>query len=107
MIADALATAGAQRLVVVDPLAAALEAVCGIPVEMLPTVPSLAAALPPSVGNRAVVVAPDLGTVQLAEHYTALLGASVTVVRKNPDGWDTCPRRGADRQGRGPRHHHY
>ena len=34
VVADALAASGAQRLVVVDPHSAALEAMCGIPVEM-------------------------------------------------------------------------
>jgi ribose-phosphate pyrophosphokinase len=82
VIADALATAGAQRLVIVDPHTVAVEAMCAIPVEMLTAVPGLAAALPPSAGSDAVVVAPDLGAVPLAEHYAALLGASVAVVRK-------------------------
>jgi ribose-phosphate pyrophosphokinase len=82
VIADALATAGAQRLVIVDPHTVALEAMCAMPVEMLTAVPGLAAALTPLVPSGAVVVAPDLGAVKLAEHYAARLGASVAVVRK-------------------------
>ena len=44
VVADALAGAGADRMVVVDPHSIALEAMCGIPVEMLTAVPALAAA---------------------------------------------------------------
>lgn len=90
--ADALAGAGAQRLVVVDPHTAALESMCAIPVEMLTAVPVLAADLAaelesgaeadgPAV-DGAVVVAPDLGASKLAEHYASLLGWPVAVVRK-------------------------
>ena len=45
VVADALVTAGAQRLIVVDPHTAALEAMCGVPVEMLTAVPTLADAV--------------------------------------------------------------
>ena len=82
VVADALAASGAQRLVVVDPHTAALEAMCGIPVEMLTAVPALAGALAPLVPGSAVVVAPDLGAVKLAEHYASLLHRPVAVVRK-------------------------
>ena len=82
VVADALAACGAQRLVVVDPHSAALEAMCGIPVEMLTAVPALAGALAPAMPGDAVVVAPDLGAVKLAEHYASLLQRPVAVVRK-------------------------
>src|SRR5512144_1867991 len=39
VVADALVSAGAQRLVVVDPHTAALEAMCSVPVEMLGAAP--------------------------------------------------------------------
>lgn len=80
--ADALAASGAQCLVVVDPHSAALEAMCGIPVEILTAVPALAEALAPDVPGDAVVVAPDLGAVKLAKHYASLLQRPVAVVRK-------------------------
>jgi len=82
VVADALAASGAQRLIVVDPHTAALEAMCGIPVEMLTAVPALAGALAAWVPGDAVVVAPDLGAVKLAEHYASLLKLPVAVVRK-------------------------
>ena len=55
---------------------------CGIPVEMLTAVPALAGALALLVPGGAVVVAPDLGAVKLAEHYASLLHRPVAVVRK-------------------------
>lgn len=82
VLADALAAAGANRLVVVDPHTAALEAVCSVPVEMLSAVPTLAAALRPAMGESAVLVAPDLGAVKLAERYASILGRPAVVVRK-------------------------
>ncbi|MEU7990014.1 ribose-phosphate pyrophosphokinase [Streptosporangium canum] len=82
VVADALASAGAQRLVVVDPHTVALEAVCAVPVEMLTAVPALAAAVGERTSGDAVVVAPDLGAVKLAKHYAALLSRPVAVVAK-------------------------
>ena len=83
VVADAVAAAGADRLVVVDPHTAALEAACGVPVEMLSAVPVLAAALAAlPVPGDAVLVAPDLGAVKLAERYAATVRRPVAVVRK-------------------------
>lgn len=82
LVADALAGAGAQRLVVVDPHTPALEAMCSVPMEMVTAVPVLARALAPDVPDGAVVVAPDLGAAKLAERYASLLGRTVAVVRK-------------------------
>lgn len=83
VVADALAAARADRLVVVDPHTVALEAMCAMPVEVLTAVPVLASSLGPSVSNATVVVAPDLGAVKLAERYSRLLGRHpVAVVRK-------------------------
>lgn len=82
VVADALAGSGAQRLIVVDPHSAALEAMCGIPVEMLTAVPALAGALAPMVAEDAVIVAPDLGAAKLAGHYASLLGRPVAIIRK-------------------------
>jgi ribose-phosphate pyrophosphokinase len=82
VLADALVSAGAQRLVVVDPHTTALEAMCAVPVEMLSAVPVLARAVTGDLAEDAVVVAPDLGAVKLAERYAALLERPVAVVRK-------------------------
>jgi ribose-phosphate pyrophosphokinase len=82
VVADAVVAAGAHRLVVIDPHTTALEAMCSVPVDMLTAVPLLADALRPAVPPDAVVVAPDLGAVKLAERYAALLARPVAVVRK-------------------------
>lgn len=83
VVADALVAAGAQRLVVVDPHTPALEALCGIPVEMVTAVPVLARELAGIVAGPVAVVAPDFGAAKLAGHYASLLDGSVAVVRKH------------------------
>jgi ribose-phosphate pyrophosphokinase len=82
VVADLLASAGADRLVVVDPHTPTLEAMCSIPVEMVTAVPVLAGALQAGLLSNAVVMAPDLGAVKLAERYASLLSRPVAVVRK-------------------------
>jgi ribose-phosphate pyrophosphokinase len=82
VVADSLAAAGIDRVVVVDPHTAALEAMFAVPVDCLSGVPVLAAALQPLAPANAVVVAPDLGAVKLAERYAAALDLPVVVVRK-------------------------
>jgi ribose-phosphate pyrophosphokinase len=82
VIADAIAMAGADGVVLVDPHTTALDAMIRLPVETLTAVPVLADALVPIVPADAVLVAPDLGGVKLAEAYAAILDRPVAVVRK-------------------------
>lgn len=82
VVADALAAVGADRLVVVDPHTTALESMSARPVEMLTAVPVLTEVLRPDLDESAVVVAPDLGAVKLAERYATSLRRTVAVVRK-------------------------
>ncbi|HET7487801.1 MAG TPA: ribose-phosphate pyrophosphokinase [Acidimicrobiales bacterium] len=82
VVAGAIAGAGADRLVVVDPHTLALEPMCDIPVEMVTAVPVLAEALT-GVSEDAVLVAPDLGATKLAQRYATLLGLPVAIVRKS------------------------
>ncbi len=82
VVADALRAVHADRLVVVDPHTAALEAISAVPCDMLSAVPVLAAALRPTLTADAVLVAADLGAVKLAERYASHLGRQVAVVRK-------------------------
>lgn len=82
VVADALAASGAERLVVVDPHTAALEAMCPMPVETLSAVPVLSAGLAGLLTEDTVLVAPDLGAVKLAERYARRLSLPVAVVRK-------------------------
>jgi ribose-phosphate pyrophosphokinase len=90
VVADAITTAGAERLILVDPHSPALEAMCAVPVEMLTAVPALADALASMpIPDDAVLVAPDLGAVKLAEHYASLLRRPVVVIRKTRVGGTT------------------
>jgi ribose-phosphate pyrophosphokinase len=81
-VADVLKAAGAERLLVVDPHTPALESMFAVPVEMLTALPVLVSALADTVPEDAVVVAPDLGALRLAEHVAGALGRPVAVVRK-------------------------
>jgi len=83
VVADILAAAGADRIVVVDPHTPGFEATCSIPVEVLTATSVLVTALRNREPGRSVVVAPDLGAVKLAERFAAALGLPVAVVRKS------------------------
>lgn len=77
-----ITAAGADRIVVVDPHTAAVEAFFDPPVERLTAVPLLAERLRGEIRQGTIIVAPDLGAVKLAEHYGAILDANVAIVRK-------------------------
>lgn len=81
-VADVLTAAGAQRVVVVDPHSPALESAFAIPVERVTAFPVLAAAVAETLEPTAVVLAPDLGAVGLAERFGVRLDRPVAVVRK-------------------------
>ncbi len=83
VVADAIASAGADRAVLIDPHVPSVDSVFSIPLEVVSAVSSLAAAIAPAVPDDAIVVAPDLGAVHLAERYASELGLdAVAVVRK-------------------------
>jgi len=81
-VARVIETVGVDDLVVIDPHSSALETMFGIPVHALTAVPVLSRALDPLAGQHAIVVAPDLGAVELAERYAAALNLPVAIVRK-------------------------
>src|SRR5271157_1852242 len=95
VVADALAASGAQRLVVVDPHTAALEAMCGIPVEMLTAVPALAGAPPGSRRRGSRRTRPRRGQARRALRLAAAPAGRSGA--QDPD--DRChrPRRGDSR----------
>ena len=82
VVADLLAAVHVDRVLVVDPHTATLEAMFPMPVERISAVSVLAAALQPLATPDAVVVAPDLGAVKLAERYAATLELPVVIIRK-------------------------
>ncbi|MEX1009295.1 MAG: ribose-phosphate pyrophosphokinase [Acidimicrobiia bacterium] len=82
VVADLIGAVRADRVLTVDPHTAGLEALFGIPVEAVSAAPLLASGLATLLPLDAVVVAPDLGAVKLAERYAALLGRPTVIVRK-------------------------
>lgn len=89
VVADAIAAAGADRLIVVDPHTPSLEAVSRIPVETLTAVPALCGELAAELPSAPVVVAPDLGAAKLAARYAAFLHGPVAIVRKQRESGTT------------------
>ena len=82
LIADLLQAAVLQHLLAVDLHTAALEGVFAIPLEHLSAAPLLVQAVRPWVATNAVIVAPDLGAVKLAERYASLLQRPLAIVHK-------------------------
>lgn len=82
VVADVLASAALGAIVVLDLHSPAAEGFFAMPAEHLSAVPLLADYIRPDVGERAVVVAPDLGAVKLANRYSQLLGCPVATVHK-------------------------
>jgi ribose-phosphate pyrophosphokinase len=82
LIADLLQTSGLGRVVAVDLHTPALEGFFPIPLEHVSAVSLLAEAVRPWVPPNAVIVAPDLGAVKLAERYASLLHLPIAIVQK-------------------------
>jgi ribose-phosphate pyrophosphokinase len=82
LVCDMLAAGGIDGAVVLDLHSPAAEGFFPVPAEHLSAVPLLAAAIREHVGDRAVVVAPDLGAVKLANRYSTLLGCPVATIYK-------------------------
>jgi ribose-phosphate pyrophosphokinase len=80
VVASLLEAAGFRRVVAIDLHAPEIEGFFRIPLEHLTATRLLADAVRPHDG--AVIVAPDLGAVKLAERYQAALHLPVVVVHK-------------------------
>lgn len=88
LIADLVEASGIKRIILVDLHTPAAEAFFSLPVEHLSAVHLLATTVRPSISTDAIVVAPDLGAVRLAEAYAGLLGlpqATVHKIRQGPE----------------------
>jgi ribose-phosphate pyrophosphokinase len=83
VVADLIGAVRADRVLTVDPHTTGLEAFFGFALEAVSAVPLLASRLAPFLPPDAVIVAPDLGAVRLAERYAALLERPTAVVRKH------------------------
>jgi ribose-phosphate pyrophosphokinase len=82
VVADMLASAGLGAVVVLDLHSRAAEGFFAMPTEHLSAVALLADQIRSEAGERAVVVAPDLGAVKLANRYSQRLGCPVATVYK-------------------------
>lgn len=72
----------ADRVVVVDPHSAALEGMMSVPLTTISALAALADALVPLLPEGAVIVAPDIGAVKLAERFSGILGVPYAIVHK-------------------------
>ncbi|HMA25323.1 MAG TPA: ribose-phosphate pyrophosphokinase [Gemmatimonadaceae bacterium] len=86
LVANLIERAGIDHVVTVDVHTPALEGFFRIPVDNLTAIPVLATALQRRVPADAVIVAPDLGAVRLANRYATQLGLPVAVCHKRRIG---------------------
>ncbi len=82
VVADVLATAGFDRLLLIDAHTPAIEGFFDVPIDHLTAVPLLARAAAPSMADNSIVVAPDLGAVKRAREYARLLHTPMAVIHK-------------------------
>ncbi len=80
--ANVIATAGFDRLMLIDAHTPAIEGFFDIPIDHLTAVPILARTAASSIDEHSIVVAPDLGAVKLARAYARLLLLPMAVVHK-------------------------
>jgi ribose-phosphate pyrophosphokinase len=80
--ANVLGTANFDRLMLIDAHTPAIEGFFDVPLDHLTAVPVLARAVAPSIGERTVIVAPDLGAVKLARAYANELHVPIAFVHK-------------------------
>jgi ribose-phosphate pyrophosphokinase len=82
VVASVLGTARFDRLMLIDAHTPAIEGFFDVPLDHLTAVPVLAQAVASSIGDRSVVVAPDLGAVKLARAYANHLDVPMAFVHK-------------------------
>ncbi len=82
VMANVIATAGLDRLMLIDAHSSAIEGFFDMPIEHLSAVPLLARAAAPSMRESSVVVAPDLGAVRRAREYARRLQVPMAFVHK-------------------------
>jgi len=82
LVANLLVTAGAERILTMDLHAQQIQGFFDIPVDCLYAAPVLVAHLQQTLHPEAVVVAPDSGSVKIAQAYADMLGAGFAVVAK-------------------------
>lgn len=82
LVANLLATAGADRILTMDLHTQQIQGFFDIPVDHLYAAPVLVRHLRTVVSEDVVVVAPDSGGVKMAHYYGSMLGAGLAIVAK-------------------------
>lgn len=82
LVADLLTVAGANRILTMDLHAQQIQGFFDIPVDHLYAAPVMAPYIKEKVGENAVVVSPDSGSVKMAQSYSSMLNAGLAVVAK-------------------------
>ena len=82
VIADAMATGGFDRLMLIDAHTAGIEGFFAMPIDHLTAIPVLARAIVGAVRDDSVVVAPDFGAVKRAREFAKLLQLPMAFVHK-------------------------
>ncbi len=82
LVADMLATAGAERIVSIDLHSGQIQGFFDGPVDHLTAMPVLETYLETHAPPGTVIVAPDAGRVRVAERYSQHLGADLAFVHK-------------------------
>jgi ribose-phosphate pyrophosphokinase len=86
LVADLIATSGADRVVSVDLHAAAIQGFFNIPMDHLTAVPILAGYFKKKEFADAVIVSPDAGRAKLAEKYADILHLPLAIMTKRRKG---------------------
>lgn len=82
VVADLLQAVGVGHVVAVDLHTPQIEGFFHVPVDSLTAVPTLCQALADRVSSDLVIVATDVGAIQMAASYAQRLGLPVTVLHK-------------------------
>ncbi len=82
LVANLLATAGANRIVAVDLHSPAIQGFFDIGMDHLTTIPLLAAYLKDRIPRDSVLVSPDTGGVKRADLFARLLGLPLAILHK-------------------------
>lgn len=82
LVANLLVTAGANRILAMDLHSQQIQGFFDVPVDHLYAAPVFVHYLKGALGPDAMVVAPDSGSVKMAQHYADMLGLGFAVVAK-------------------------
>lgn len=82
LVANLLTVAGCNRVLTMDLHAQQIQGFFDIPVDHLYASPVIVPYLKEKIGDNAVVVSPDSGSVKMAQAYSSMLNAGLAVVAK-------------------------